>query len=124
MPILMVLNSVRRWFKKFKKEEAITVGPKIVAQIKKKEHPLEITLKNVGNELCTGGKLYCFASAGRKLPERQVLERDFGYMYPFGERDFTLVDINAEDKKLIIRVEYEGPRGERYSARQNIYIGD
>jgi hypothetical protein len=117
-----MLDSIKRVISRLKGPRGPSHRPEVVAHFKKGEKPLEVSIKNVGNEAAEKGKISCFTQAGRNLPERLILEREFPHLYPFSDKEYTLLDIQGGDKKLIVRIEYQDPRGKRYSGRQEFDI--
>ncbi len=91
--------------------------PKMKMELRARERPVELTVKNVGKEPASNCVVLCSCEDGRT-----ILKEKIEYLYPYSSRDFTLLDINNFDRKIKVTIGYETPRGKRFTQERGFKL--
>lgn len=117
---MSVIDRLRRLVRK--REESAELRPRLEAYFRARDMPPTLLLKNVGNDvLIRGSMVCCTLGAEKEAKPKKIFEAELGKLYAYADREFTLLNIGKEDRKLIVEMSYSGVRGS-YNDRQEFGI--
>ncbi len=109
------IDSARKVMKAFKEKRA--PRPKMRMELRAKERPVELTVKNIGKELASNCVVTCASEDGRTILKEKIDD-----LYPYSSRDLTLLNINNLDRKIKVTVSYGAPNGRRFTQEKGFRL--